>query len=279
MPIATADFEYVCNLVRNQAGIVLEAGKEYLVDARLTALIRQHKIDTIAALVSRLRVSSSDPMHSKVVEAMTTNETSFFRDIHPFELLRKTVLPEIIARRSATRTLNIWCAASSTGQEPYTIAMILTELIPRISEWKIDFIATDISTEMIRRSREGKYNQIEVNRGLPATSLVKYFDKVGLEWQIKKPLRDLVQFREMNLTTLWPAMPTMDLIFIRNVLIYFDTDAKRQILTKARRILDPNGYLFLGCAESTMGLDDEYARMQTEKSSVYRHKAAAAKAA
>jgi chemotaxis protein methyltransferase CheR len=214
-----------------------------------------------------------------VIEAMTTNETSFFRDIHPFETLRKVIMPDIMARRAATKTLSIWCGASSTGQEPYSIAMALSEVMPKFAEWKIDFIATDISKEMIRRSRDGKYNQIEVNRGLPATSLVKYFDKVGLEWQIKEPFRNMIQFREMNLTAPWPAMPLFDIIFIRNVLIYFDTATKSQILSKARKLLHPNGYLFLGCAESTMGLDDEFARMPSEKSSCYRHKNAISKAA
>jgi chemotaxis protein methyltransferase CheR len=279
MAISPADFDYVRTLVRNQSGIVLEPGKEYLVDARLSGLIRQLKIESIPALVERLRAAPADPLQARVVEAMTTNETSFFRDIHPFETLKKVILPEIIARRASSRTLSIWCGASSTGQEPYTIAMTLSEMLPNIADWKINFTATDLSTEMIRRSREGKYGQIEVNRGLPAPMLVKYFDKTGLEWQVKKLLRDMVQFREMNLTSMWPPMPMMDIIFMRNVLIYFDTDVKRQILGKARRLLDPQGYLFLGCAETTMGLDDEYARMQLDKSSCYRHKHATSKAA
>ncbi|HVT80927.1 MAG TPA: protein-glutamate O-methyltransferase CheR [Phycisphaerae bacterium] len=279
MAISPADFDYVRTLVRNQSGIVLEPGKEYLVDARLSGLIRQLKIESIPALVERLRAAPADPLQARVVEAMTTNETSFFRDIHPFETLKKVILPEIIARRASSRTLSIWCGASSTGQEPYTIAMTLSEMLPNIADWKINFTATDLSTEMIRRSREGKYGQIEVNRGLPAPMLVKYFDKTGLEWQVKKSLRDMVQFREMNLTSMWPPMPMMDIIFMRNVLIYFDTDVKRQILGKARRLLDPQGYLFLGCAETTMGLDDEYARMQLDKSSCYRHKHATSKAA
>jgi chemotaxis protein methyltransferase CheR len=270
MGIATPDFEYVCGLIRAKSGIVLEAGKEYLVEARLSALARQQKLDSVAALVSRLRASSSDPLHRLAVEAMTTNETSFFRDHHPFEALKNTIIPSLLTSRSATKTLNIWCGASSTGQEPYTIAMTLCDAIPKLADWKLNFIATDLSAEMVARSRAGKYNQIEVNRGLPATHMVKYFDRQGLEWQIKEPLRKMIDFREMNLTTAWPLMPPMDLIFMRNVLIYFDTDTKRKILSRIRQMLRPDGYLFLGCAETTLCLDDNYERTQIDKSGSYR---------
>jgi chemotaxis protein methyltransferase CheR len=264
------DFEYICGLVRAKSGIVLEAGKEYLVDARLTALARQQKIDSIATLVSRLRANPLDPLHRLMIEAMTTNETSFFRDHHPFDALRGTVLPALLAKNAATRSLNIWCAASSTGQEPYTIAMTLCEAIPKLADWKLTFIATDISAEMVQRSRAGTYNQIEVNRGLPAPLLVKYFERHGLEWQIKPPLRKMIDFREMNLTASWALMPQMDLVFMRNVLIYFDTPTKKSILAKVRQVLKPDGYLFLGCAETTLCLDDAYERTQIEKSGCYR---------
>ncbi len=270
MAIATSDFEYICGLIRTKSGIVLEAGKEYLVEARLTALIRRQKIDTLATLVAQLRSNSNDPLHRLAVEAMTTNETSFFRDHHPFEALKSTVIPALMAKQAATKSLNIWCGASSTGQEPYTIAMTLCEAIPKLSEWKLTFIATDLSAEMVARSQAGKYNQIEVNRGLPAPLMVKYFERHGLEWQIKEPLRKMVDFREMNLTTPWPLLPQMDLIFMRNVLIYFDTATKKTILAQIRQVLKPDGYLFLGCAETTLCLDDGYERTQIEKSGCYR---------
>jgi chemotaxis protein methyltransferase CheR len=256
MAIATTDFEYICGLIRTKSGIVLETGKEYLVEARLTALIRQQKIDSLATLVAKLRSNPNDPLHRLAVEAMTTNETSFFRDHHPFEALKSTVIPALMAKRAGTKSLSIWCGASSTGQEPYTIAMT--------------FIATDLSAEMVARSRAGKYNQIEVNRGLPAPLMVKYFERNGLEWQIKEPLRKMVDFREMNLTTSWPLLPQMDIIFMRNVLIYFDTETKKTILARTRQVLKPDGYLFLGCAETTLCLDDAYERMQIEKSGCYR---------
>ncbi len=279
MAIDAKDFEYVSELVRRKSGIVLESGKEYLVEARLGGLIRQEKIESIAVLVNRLRVSSLDPMHRRVVEVMTTNETSFFRDIHPFTALKQVVIPAVMAARAATKSISIWCGASSTGQEPYTIAMTLLEAIPRIADWKVTFIATDLSSEMVAKSRAGKYNQIEINRGLPAPLMVKYFQKNGLEWQISEKLRSMVEFREMNLTEAWPNMPLMDIVFMRNVLIYFDTATKKQILDKTRRMLRPDGYLFLGSAETTMGLDDSYERAQIDKSGCYRPRQAMAKAA
>ena len=279
MAIEKLDFDFIRNLVKAKSGIVLEDGKEYLVDARLTALVRQQKLDSIAALVARLRASSTDPLHRLAVEAMTTNETSFFRDLHPFTALKTVVLPQLLQKRAASKSLNIWCAASSAGQEPYTIAMTLCESIPNLADWKITFIATDLSAEMIARSRAGKYNQIEVNRGLPATLLVKYFEKLGLEWQIKEPLRKMIDFREMNLTSPWPTLPPMDIIFMRNVLIYFDTDTKRGIFAKVRKVLKPDGYFFLGGAETTMSLDEEFERAQIDKSGCYRIRQPNAKAA
>lgn len=279
MAIAPSDFAFVSELIRRKSGIVLETGKEYLVEARLGGLIRQEKIESIAVLVNRLRANSLDPIHRRVVEVMTTNETSFFRDIHPFAALKQVVIPAVMAARAATKTISIWCGASSTGQEPYTIAMTLMEAIPKIADWKVTFIATDLSSEMVAKSRAGKYNQIEINRGLPAPLMVKYFQKNGLEWQISEKLRSMVEFREMNLTEAWPNMPPMDIVFMRNVLIYFDTATKKQILDKTRRLLRPDGYLFLGSAETTMGLDDSYERAQIDKSGCYRPRQTVAKAA
>jgi chemotaxis protein methyltransferase CheR len=279
MAIAKGDFDYVCNLVKTRSGIVLEAGKEYLVEARLSALIRQQKINSLETLVSRLKANPMDPLVHLAVEAMTTNETSFFRDHHPFEALKNIVLPAITAANSAGKTLSIWCGASSTGQEPYTIAMTLCEAIPMLDNWKLTFIATDLSNEMVARSKSGKYNQIEVNRGLPAVLMVKYFEKHGVAWQIKERLRKMIDFRQMNLTQPWSNMPPMDIVFMRNVLIYFDTDTKRDILARVRRVLKPNGHLFLGCAETTMCLDEQFERTPMEKSGCYRMRQMTAKAA
>lgn len=275
MPIEKADFDFLCDLVYRKSGIVLEPGKEYLVEARMAGVVRSEKMASIAALVARLRASSVDPLHVRVVEAMTTNETSFFRDIHPFEALKKVIIPDLLQKRAATKALSIWCAAASTGQEPYTVAMTLLDAIPDIAAWKITFIATDISTEMIARCKAGRYNQIEINRGLPATLLVKHFSKQGLEWEISPRLRSMIDFRELNLTLPFTTLPTLDIVFMRNVLIYFDAPTKQRILANTRRLLRPDGCLFLGSAETTMGLDDAFERVPIEKSGIYRPRAAA----
>ena len=201
---------------------------------------------------------------------MTTHETSFFRDLNPFEALRLTVIPKLIAMRGQTRTLNIWCAACSSGQEPYTIAMLLRENFPALATWNVRLIATDLSEQILDRVREGIFTQAEVNRGLPAPLLVKYFKKVGLKWQLKDDLRRLVQFSEMNLIEAWPTMPRMDLVFLRNVLIYFSGETKRTILEKVARLLAPDGYLFLGGAETTLNLSESFCRTADHKTSYYQ---------
>jgi chemotaxis protein methyltransferase CheR len=279
MALAKADFDFVRDLIKAKSGIVLEPGKEYFVDARLSTLARRQKFDSVAALVAKLRETPLDPLQRLAIEAMTTNETSFFRDHHPFGALKNEVLPRLLLSRAASKSLNIWCGASSAGQEPYTIAMTLCESIPKLEEWKISFLATDLSTEMIARSREGKYNQLEVNRGLPAALLVKYFKRHGLEWQIDERLRNMIEFREMNLTASWPYLAPMDIIFMRNVLIYFDPDTKRDIFRQVRQVLKPDGYLFLGGAETTLCLDDAFERTQFDKSGCYRLREAMVKAA
>jgi chemotaxis protein methyltransferase CheR len=279
MAITTGEFDFVREMVRKKSGIVLEPGKEYLVEARLSALARQQKLDSASALIARVQGNLGDPLHKLVVEAMTTNETSFFRDLHPFEALKRVVIPALSLSRAASKSLSIWCGASSTGQEPYTIAMTLRESIPDIDSWKLTFIATDLSSEMIARSRAGRYNQIEINRGLPAALMVKYFTKQGLEWEISPKLRSMIDFREMNLTQAWPGLPSFDIVFMRNVLIYFDAETKKDILRRVRGLLRPDGYLFLGSAETTMGLDDGFERTQIEKSGCYRIRQALAKAA
>ena len=191
MSITASEYDYIRKLIQKSAGIVLEDGKEYLVEARFTPIVREQKLESISALVRKLQANGLDPLHKKVVEAMTTNETSFFRDQHPFDALKKMVIPDLIAKRAASKTLNIWCAASSSGQEPYTIAMTLFDSIPAIRDWKIQFVATDLSKAMVERCKTGRYSQLEVNRGLPAPLLVKYFRKDGLEWEVDAKLRTI----------------------------------------------------------------------------------------
>ena len=265
MAISKEDFELVRALVKQRSAIVLEDGKEYLVDARLTPLARQQGLGSVADVVRRLRSQPNGDLQQRVVEAMTTNETSFFRDLHPFEALRKQILPDLLARRTAERTLNIWCGASSTGQEPYSLVMLLREHFPQLLNWKISFIASDLSTDVLNRAREGHYSQLEVNRGLPATMLVKYFTRQGAEYRIRDDLRAMVDFRMINLIDHWPPMPSLDLIMLRNVLIYFDVETKKAILNRMRRLMRPDAYLLLGGAETTINLDDHLEAVRMDK--------------
>ncbi len=278
MPMNSNEFELVCDLVLRRSGIVLEAGKEYLVDARLSALARRLGLGSISAVVDKLKLRNAD-VERAVVDSMTTNETTFFRDIHPFEAFKKTVIPSILERHAGDRKLSIWCAASSTGQEPYTLAMLLRETIPQVANWKITFLATDLSRDVLERAKAGKYSQLEVNRGLPAQYLLKYFKKQGLEWEISQDVRSMVDFREVNLLETWPAMSGLDVVFIRNVLIYFNNETKKKILSRIRGLMRPDAYLFLGAAETTMNLDDNFVRTSFDKSGCYQLRTQAAKAA
>ncbi len=275
MPISAAEFDYVRTLIRERAGIALEPGKEYLVESRLDPLARQEGFPTLTHFLASLRSSPlAGGLHHKVVQAMTTNETSFFRDVRPFEILRSTVLPELIQKRGSLRSLNFWCAASSTGQEPYTVAMVMRESIPAVlATWNMRFIATDISTEVLARAIQGRYSQLEVNRGLPATMLVKYFQQEGSEWQVKSELRRMVEFREINLTEPWSTLPAMDIVFMRNVLIYFSVETKKDILARVRQLLKPGGFLFLGSSETTLNLDGGFEPVPTDRTACYRLRA------
>jgi chemotaxis protein methyltransferase CheR len=270
MTISANDFQYISKMVQDLSAIVLETGKEYLVESRILPLAKREGYASIEELVKVLRQEPKNGLSTRVVDAMTTNETSFFRDIHPFETLKKFIIPDLIKKRQATKELNIWSGASSSGQEPYTFAMVLRENFPELQTWKINYISSDISHEMLDRCRKGIYSQLEINRGLPATLMVKYFERHGTEWQIKEDLRKMIDFRYLNLCENWPIMPRMDLVLLRNVLIYFDVDMKKGILNKIQNLLRPDGYLFLGAAETTMNLNDSFERMDYKQSGCYR---------
>lgn len=272
MTIAAGDFDYIRRLVHDGAAIVLEPGKEYLAESRLVPIARAEGFATIAELVARLQADPRSVLHRKVIEAMTTNETTFFRDVHPFEALRQHVLPELIAARETTRQLTIWCGASSSGQEPYTIAMVLRHHFPALAGWTVRIVATDIARSMLERTREGLYSQLEVNRGLPAPMLVKWFTKEGTHWRVKPELRSMVETVELNLAGAWPALPACDVVFMRNVLIYFDVPTKQSILERVRRHLRPDGWLFLGGAETTLNVDDQFERVPLGRATTYRLK-------
>lgn len=271
MTIATSDFDVIRQLVYRRSAIVLEPGKEYLVESRMGALLRRHQLDTITDLVGALRGPIARTIEEEIVEAMTTNETSFFRDHHPFDSLRTDIVPALLQQKSATRTLEIWCGAASTGQEPYSIAMTLREhFASQLAGWRVRILATDLSDEVLERARRGAYSELEINRGLPAPLMVKYFQRVGLQWQIKPELREMVEFRKLNLIEPWAPMPSFDLVFLRNVLIYFDTDTKRKILTQVRRCMAPHATLFLGGAETVINFAEDFEIVRLGRTVVYR---------
>lgn len=264
------DYSFVTKLLLDRSAIALEQGKEYLLEARLGPVAKRHGHASVAEFIGQLRKPGAQQLTAELVEAMVTTETSFFRDIHPFETLRRTVIPELIRARADEKQLNIWCAASSSGQEPYTVALIIREHFPELARWHVNILATDISNDMLERCREGRYSQIEVNRGLPTALLLKYFTQEGAKWQLDEKVRALVDFRKLNLIDAWPTMPPMDLILIRNVMIYFDVETKKAILRRISRNLRKDGYLILGGAETTMNLNDSFVRVENLKAGFYR---------
>jgi chemotaxis protein methyltransferase CheR len=268
--ITDQDFDVIRLLLQERSGIVLEAGKRYLVESRLTPLVRELQLHSVGELIAQLRSVPGNGLYRKIVEAMVTTETSFFRDHLPFESLRKEVIPDLIKRRRDLRRLHIWCAASSTGQEPYSVAMLLREHFHELAGWKVLLLASDLSGDVLARARTARYNQIEVNRGLPATLLVKYFQQHGTSWQLKPTISSMVEFQEINLAQAWPALPPMDLILIRNVMIYFEVATKKAILGRLARLLKPDGYLLLGGAETTFNLDNSYRRAESLKGGFYQ---------
>jgi chemotaxis protein methyltransferase CheR len=256
------NFEYVRHLVLQHSGIVLEKGKEYLAEVRLTPLAHKHNFPSLDDFIAGLRTApASNGLRQETAEAMMTNETLFFRDRYPFEALKTKVFPELLQKRSADRQLNMWSAASSTGQEAYSIAMLMQESFPILGTWKIRFIASDLSTKVLQKAQEGRFSTLEIHRGLPPEFLDKYFVKAGAEHQVKEEVRRKIEFRQINLIQEWPSLPLMDILLMRNVLIYFDVPTKRMIFDRINRLLKPDGYLFLGGAESTLNLSDAFERI------------------
>jgi chemotaxis protein methyltransferase CheR len=268
------DFAYLCRLMHDRAAIVLEPGKEYLALSRLDPVARDEGVPSVAALVDVLRSEdAASPLHDRVVDALTTNETTFFRDHNPFESLRAHVFPALIEHRRGTRSLAVWSAGCSSGQEPYSIAMAIREDFPELLTWRLTILGTDISASVLDRARRGRYGQLEVNRGLPAHLLVRHFTRVGMEWEIEEPIRRMVRFEQHNLVQPWPAaFPPFDLVLMRNVMIYLDPDAKRDVLTRMHRQLAPHGYLLLGASETTYNLSDAFERELDGRTAWYRPK-------
>lgn len=269
MAVDAASLDYVCRLVKKHAAIVLDSSKDYLIDARLKPLAKELGFESLEHMLQSMQQREKADVVARVVDAMTTNETTFFRDVQPFEVLRTSVLPALITKRQSRRTLRIWSAASSTGQEAYSISMLLEEHFPQLKGWDISILATDISGSALEKAKAAKYHQLEVNRGLPARYLTKYLEREGMYFKIRDSVRKRVEFRAMNLAASWPALPTMDIVFVRNVLIYFDIDTRRSILSRTRQRLAPDGYLFVGSTETTVNIDSSFVRAPFERSSCY----------
>lgn len=273
MSISEAEFRFLEALLRENSAMVLEPTKGYLVESRLGPVARKHDLGTISALLGKLRTTSDRVLKQEIVEAMTINETSFLRDSHPFDAMCRHIVPEVLSKRTPNATLNIWCAACSTGQEPYSIAMTLRDRCPQLADRAVSIRATDLSEEVLRKARAGSYSQLEVNRGLPAGFLTRFFTQEGSRWQLRQEIRRMVDFQQMNLAASWPLMPKMDVIFLRNVLIYFPVAVKKRVLEMAARQLNTDGVLFLGSSETTIGVSDEYERATVGQTVCYRQKA------
>jgi len=254
--VTPSDYEYLRKLLKERSGLDLSADKQYLVESRLVPLARKAGLPGIAELVQKMR-GGAEALTAEVVEAMTTNETFFFRDKIPFDHLKETILPALVQARAARRSLRFWCAASSTGQEPYSIAMLLKEM-PALSGWRTEIVATDLSQAVLEKSKAGIFSQFEVQRGLPIQMLVKYFKQNGDLWQLNADVRAMVQHKQLNLLQDFSHLGTFDVIFCRNVLIYFDQDTKAAIFERMARMIEPDGALALGAAESVVGITDAF---------------------
>jgi chemotaxis protein methyltransferase CheR len=251
------DYEFLRKLLKERSGLDLSADKQYLVESRLIPLARRVGLSGIPELVVKMKGGGSDALTADVVEAMTTNETFFFRDKIPFDHLREAVLPALAQARASRRSLRIWCAASSTGQEPYSIAMCVKGFAA-LAGWRVEIMATDLSQSVLEKAKAGIFSQFEVQRGLPIQMLVKHFTQVGELWQLNADIRAMVQHRQLNLLQDFSHLGTFDVIFCRNVLIYFDPDTKAGIFERLSRMLESDGVLALGAAESVVGISDAF---------------------
>jgi chemotaxis protein methyltransferase CheR len=256
--VTPSDYDYLRKLLKERSGLMLSADKQYLVESRLLPIARRIGVPQLADLVVKLKAPGSEPLTVDVVEAMTTNESFFYRDKVPFDQFREVVVPSLIKARAAQRRIRIWCAAASTGQEPYSLAMILKEMAVPLAGWRTEIIATDISNEVLEKARAGLYSQFEVQRGLPIQMLMKYFTQSGETWQISPEIKAMVQYRPLNLLADFGHLGKFDVVFCRNVLIYFDQATKIGVFERLARITEADGYLVLGAAETVVGLTEVF---------------------
>jgi chemotaxis protein methyltransferase CheR len=266
--VTPPDYEYLRKFLKDRSGLDLSADKQYLIESRLLPLSRKAGLSGISELVQKMKGGSTS-IAGQVVEAMTTNETFFFRDKIPFDHFRDSIMPEILQARAARKSIRIWCAAGSTGQEPYSLAMCLKEMSSALTGWRVEIIATDLSQEVLEKSKAGIYSQFEVQRGLPIQMLVKYFKQTGEFWQINPDIRAMVQHRQLNLLQDFSHLGVFDVIFCRNVLIYFDQETKINIFGRLAKMTEPDGFLVLGAAETVVGLTDVF-KPFSERRGLYR---------
>ena len=259
------DFNFISALLKERSGLVLSSDKTYLLESRLIPVARKRGLKGLDDLVDTIRRTRPEPLIRDVTDAMTTNESFFFRDAKPFDLFRDHVLPHILAARADKKFFRIWCAAASTGQEPYSIAMVLREQAAKLAGWKIEIVGTDLAREVLERAKNGRYSQFEVQRGLPIQFLIKYFDKKEDQWQIKPEVRGMVQYRELNLLHDLKPLGAFDVVFCRNVLIYFDQPTKGRILENVSKLMPDDGMLFLGGAETVLGISDKFKPMPGQR--------------
>ena len=259
------DFELIAQLLKERSGLALNKEKAYLLESRLNPVARKWNISGFDELAQAIRNKKDEALLVDVTEAMTTNESFFFRDQKPFDQFSEIVLPHLLKARAAKRSFRIWCAACSSGQEPYTLAMLLKEHAAKLAGWRVEILATDLSNEILDKAKEGLYSQFEVQRGLPISLLVKNFAQIGDRWQIDDSLRKMVRFQQFNLLDDFSSLGKFDVVFCRNVLIYFDTLTKTTVLNGMADLLPPDGFLYLGGAETVLGTTDRFQIMQGQR--------------
>ena len=259
------DFELISGILKQRSGLILPKDKVYLLESRLTPIAHRRGLETLDDLVNEIRLKRKEELLVEITEAMTTNESFFFRDNKPFDLFRDTVLPQLLESRASRKKIRIWCAAASTGQEPYSLAIILKEMEAKLAGWNIEIVGTDISQEVLDKAKVGLFSQFEVQRGLPIQMLIKYFNQVGELWQISDEVKNMVSYRKFNLLDPFSLLGTFDIVFCRNVLIYFDQPTKTEVLEKMRKIMPDDGTLFLGAAETVLGITDKFKPVQGQR--------------
>lgn len=260
-----SDFDLYKDLLKEKSGLTLTPDKSYLLDSRLTPVARKHGFATLENMTMALRGVPKPDLLKDVIEAMTTNETSFYRDSKPFDQFRDIVLPHLLKTRGAGRRFRIWCAASSTGQEPYSLSMLLRENASKLAGWNFEIVATDIDTAVLESAKKAEYSQFEVQRGLPIQMLMKYFEQKGDRWALKNDIKSMVQYRYFNLLEPMSSLGKFDIIFCRNVLIYFDRETKAKVLQNMAQLLPEDGFLFLGGAETVLGITDAFKPMENTR--------------